>query len=208
MYYLNKTELFSTVVIPLSNDEKIAIGYKSKNSVVIYQESKKGANLLFGKGHHNIVIARVIVLNNILSKPSFSEFRSEIFNINLDIINKSHFPNLFLFGYQLSFSQLLAIPASGKNIFIRYCLNNNFFLRGALQEIPYYKIHIYFSSNGISNGTFLNELDKKNDEVGRIFHKSQVAEFTRFKRYVSLYDRGKWDEFNSNNILNKELNYL
>ncbi len=195
--FLKKTQLFSTDIIPLSN-----------RNILVYQESIEAGAMVFGSKSPKIVLARVIVLKNILQKKSIYNPYKNYYqcNINSHISNKSHARRFFTVSTYYNYSDLVAIPYSTKDAFIKSCLNYKDKDFPFMESFPIFKIPVNFSPTGLKNGTFLMELDILNMEVGQVLKRMWACEISLFKRYVSLYHKGSWKEANKAGIINKQLN--
>jgi hypothetical protein len=200
--FLVRTKYFHTEIIPF------------KNKILVYQESNKAASFVFGKKKSNIVLARVIILEKILDKRSSVYTEYSHFNISKDICNRHYMRTLFSTGSQYSFSPLVAIPATAKSAFVKYCLNYEklTYSNSNMELIPVFKIPVGFSWEGIQDGTFLDELNEKKAEkykhVGEALKSCWAQEIRNFKYYVSLYGEGKWKAFNDERHCNRVLNSL
>lgn len=199
MEFLTNIQLFSTEVIPLLN-----------NQFLVYQESKKAAAMVFGK-NSNIVIARVIILKNILKKNTrehthYKDYRH--FNISAAMDFRPLSNEVVICGSMYEYSFLCSIPINAKIHFIQFCKNFNSSRSAGkcFEYIPLFKIPVRFSPESLTKGTFLCELKPNHSYVGATLQNCWIDKLSLFKRYVDLYDKGLWEKTNKKRNLNKFLN--
>ena len=208
-----KSPRFTTEVYPLSD-----------NGYLIYQENYVLAEKIFGKQkskhHPKIVICRVFIL-----KKQLFDKNSKLLEVLLtrnnpyfSFYNEDSY-ELFVHGDRLSFSSIVAIPETGKHMFIKYC-SSYLLLRGkqhSLERMPIYKIGFNGSYFKIDAETFLSEIDIYHHHGFPPFsQKERIKEYKKIKQpiiplfnyYVSLYGDGDWECHNkvSKWKANKELN--
>lgn len=192
MYFLTRTQLFSTEVIPLF-----------KNTSLVYQESKKASVMIFGK-NTSIVLVRVIILKQILNNNSSEIVNLENFNINTKIAN-THYTGFSFNDSYFCFTPLIAIPASAKNTFINCCLNFSINSKNIFESIPIFRIPGFFSPEKMDDGTFLQEF-KQNSNINNLIKNHWQEEVLLFKHYVYNYNEGLWMKINEKLNLNQQLN--
>jgi hypothetical protein len=205
---LTRVSLFSSTVIPLPNKK-----------FLVYQESKKAAYYIFGRA--NIVIARVVILENIITNSSALNTLPD-FNLNSNInINMFSGAVLFVNGAQFSMSMLVAIPSSSKEEFIKSCMRCkelNFHHQDVdnpkesyMEHFPVWKIPCMFSGEGLRLGKFMEEFDIKKYPYGsgKTLQNSKKADISLFHSWVSFYDKGLWNLVtNKTQDTNKTFNKL
>lgn len=185
--FLIKTQQFSTNIVPLPNGD-----------CLIYQESPKAAYSLLGfeKLEPKTILVRVVIIKKEFLKV---EGLTDVsYNVNISLLSRLHSYVSDLIFHNVayvSYTDLLIIPYSAKDIFIQYCFNcynanKNYAFRirevqftlgfdekerGFRRELlnildkkdfPYFMIRESFSEQGIINGNFLDELNSTKHPYG------------------------------------------
>jgi hypothetical protein len=235
-----KLELFLKKIASKEMGFKTEVHPLPNNQFLVYQESHKLAKKIFYAGKHvkaefktekeyntmrkniPIVFVRVFIIKKIISKTSkflklswYQDFYSEV----------ETFSGLFIYGSQLSFSAIIAIPkdSASKKHFINYCLQYHY-LRGkklSLEAIPIYKLLYHPAHYDINRKTLIDiivDFEKRPKETIGDYLKARIGKYRYmeedticdYENHISLYHDGTWEAHNKvhKNTLNKQLNML